>query len=610
MSDSLQVRKSLNFSTRTLVDNWHSVESDRYPNNEAQSTPMATFKAEGCKNIDPVSNDVNAEVHALLSRLKQLVGKVNVNQFLDELKEVNTSGRSEESMSTDSESSDENIKKAEQPKARFALTSQQIAREHDRSNSSAGQVDERSRYMLGANRFSIRASQLPDDLLNYVSGTKLLRANTRTPNFTMSPDPYACLSSPGKPLQAASNPISLAAASLSEKVNTTSETTFENANFQEFCVIGVESDMLFGLKSLERSSLQPTEVSCVYPTATDRLALVSNLNDYCFPFGAELRYVTRKELDRLNALSNLDVNANGTAFHNSKQSYGLQYQIMQFTDTVGVVHYATCVISSEPLERVGRQLHENMDLLQKKTRASNTIKRYMFFFAYKRKVRENRELRAKWASNMRNAHISIDGSLSVGSGLSKTGKASRSFFKAMRRVMGGGAAFHPPHLASGHESSSGSGSTASGSTGSISEESDNESPAQASGRPRASTVSSSYSRNNLSFHLSSPATPPSPRSAGRFTGGIATLLGSPLQRQRTVQSKFKGRALFTDFCAPTVFAEVHVDGSPSMSRTAALKLAESDRKVAVITQKAYCIISSQPMHALFFQVRTLFSVLI
>ena len=49
-------------------------------------------------------------------------------------------------------------------------------------------------------------------------------------------------------------------------------------------------------------------------------------------------------------------------------------------------------------------------------------------------------------------------------------------------------------------------------------------------------------------------------------------------------------------------AELLIDGSPSKSPHLMRKLDRSTRKIAVVTQRAYCIISSKPLHLIYFQV--------
>mmetsp|Transcript_23528 Transcript_23528/g.39198 ORF Transcript_23528/g.39198 Transcript_23528/m.39198 type:complete len:740 (-) Transcript_23528:1954-4173(-) len=89
--------------------------------------------------------------------------------------------------------------------------------------------------------------------------------------------------------------------------------------FAEFCIIGVLNSIIEGSKALDYSTLQPTEISSVYTAAsgglvslhqevnTAAMPIIGNLHEYCFPFGAQLKYVTRKELGLLrssNSLSN------------------------------------------------------------------------------------------------------------------------------------------------------------------------------------------------------------------------------------------------------------------------------------------------------------------
>lgn len=80
--------------------------------------------------------------------------------------------------------------------------------------------------------------------------------------------------------------------------------------------------------------------------------------------------------------------------------------------------------------------------------------------------------------------------------------------------------------------------------------------------------------------------------------------GSPLSRQRSYSYDSPARPIReSDLVTSNLgAAQVLVDGSPLKTSSFYRKLDQSNRKVALVTQRAYCIISDKPMHALFFQV--------
>lgn len=580
--DTTRVRPSILYSPSTVQKLVENLRAENNDDSDRRKTQTDENHGNYAMKLNKSSSNSDGEVYELLARLKQLVGDVNVNPILEQLnlrKQKDCATLSEQPLTLDDKNLSKEVVCTEPNKktklnARFALSSPKVIQDTGSnvfddeidddfpSGNSTMRTEEYSRYSLGSNRFSKRASQLSSEILTYVNGNKLLRTTSRS--TLLPPDPYACLSpSKGRLIKAHSTSV----------IPIPSETLVvdsppENENFQEFSIIGVQSDMLCGLKSLELTSLQPTEVSSAFPADVGRQAIVSNLNEYCFPYGAELRYVNRKELDQLNALSKSDVNASGTAFHNSTHSYGLKYQIMQFTDMEGTVYYATCVISSEPLERVSPQLHANMEVLQNNIAASNMIKRYFTFFLHKKKMRENDALTAKWVSNIAKSRVNSIMTTSAeteGSSADSKGTKKTSIFKVFKRVIGiatkgnGGAAALNSSTSGGSNSEAGKG----------------QSPVSGATRPRKLNGD------------------------GKFVSPV----GSPLLRQRS-RSLCEGglRTSSADSDSSGVFAEVHVDGSPSKGKISARQINQSNKKVALLTQKAYCIISSQPLHSLFFQV--------
>jgi len=433
------------------------------------------------------------------------------------------------------------------------------------------------------------------DTLNYVNGSKLLRNTTRS--SLMTPDPYAFMSPVGG--DKAKKHFSFEVSDENTPKTPLSKSS-KASNFAEFCVIGVQNDMLNGIKSLENSSLQPTEVIDLFPSELDRVAIVGNLNEYCFPYGAELKFVTHNELEDLKHISYPANSARpGTSFHNSSSSYGMQFQIMQFTDVNSVVYYATCVISPEPLEQVSPVLQQNMSALQNLVAASNTIKRYLAYFVHRRKQALNEELNAEWQLNLEKSRDLYHGG-SRGAGGNKSTVSSvtftssndskvvkhKSLFKALKKAIGG---LRP---------NKGGGSVAGSND---------------SGKMTTTNKRDNKRRTNSEDTLSVTTSPQSiattrktlPPLGSLVNSPLRSVAGSPLVRQRSMSHDSPARASRdsdSDAASHDGAAQVHVDGSIVRTSTFHKRVNRSNRKVALVTQRAYCIISDKPMHALFFQV--------
>eukprot|EP01032_Pedospumella_encystans_P020059 gene20059-22797_t len=558
---------------------------------------------------DETVDEVEDEVYSLISRLRQLVGDIDSQPILDQLrtkldKEKATKVSEEEPPKALRIETDDRSAGKPKQNTRFTLPSPLIIKEKavweerpDSPIASAGPAEgpfqrpslsSTSRYSLGQNRFSLRAQEISADTLNYVNGSKLLRNTTRS--AMMTPDPYAFIS----PVAAdtAKKHFSFNMSAKSSSITPPSKTSTQTTNFAEFCVIGVENDMLVGLKSLENSSLQPTEVIDLYPGEASRAAIVGNLNEYCFPYGAELKYMTHKDLENLKAISQVPSTAKpGTSFHNSSNAFGLQFQIMQFTDVHSVVYYATCVISPEPLEHVCPTLQANMHNLLNLIAASNTIKRYLAYFVHRKKQALNEELNAEWQHNLEKARDlgitgraggtkSVVSSITFGSSTdSKSMNKPKSFFRSLKKAIGG--------------LRSGTGSLLGGSTESVKGVSNLNSTG---GTDTGSEKGSPHQSMFKTFRQGSGSTLNSP-------------LVSPLVRQRSLShdSPALARAGSKNSSVEAVShvgaAQVHVDGSPAKaSKLLQGKLHRSNKRVALVTQRAYCIISDKPMHALFFQI--------
>jgi hypothetical protein len=383
-----------------------------------------------------------------------------------------------------------------------------------------------SRYSLGANRFSTRVSALPAEVLSYINGNKLLKPSTRPSLATPCKDPYATFAASHSlntaqlaPLLVKTNSESswLQGSSLGDTPGTgtgtgtntpASSRTSLNKNvfrstassiFTEFCVIGVQSDMIAGLKCLENTSLQPTEICEIYHASgrngglggrvgvgvgkgglnseddfageekedeeEDEAPLVGNLHEYCFPHGAELRYITYKEMDAMHHCGGASSSTGnstdyfsrsggiaaggggggGAGLHgcNSRQQGMLSYQIMQFTDATNTVFYATCVISTEPIVQPTDSLLANLDSLQNSMAASNTIKRFIRYYIYRKKRSMLQEMNALWERNISNAKSTSILSGATDDGTSDTSKMQpkKSIFRVLKKAIG--ASFKP-----------------------------------------------------------------------------------------------------------------------------------------------------------------------
>jgi len=613
---------------------------------EISSTPSTNYKPRR-NRTDPSENktlskeDMEDEVYALLFRLRQLVGDIDTKPILEKLEQkrlANLPSAENKVAPNTSFKMLDTKSNGKNKTARFALTSPVVMNRHEQSKMWASvdsgdieaeaeaesgvttsRTNRSSRYSLGSNRFSTRARQLSIGTLNYVGGNKLLRTNTK--QSVLSPDPYACMS-PNKLVRG--NTLGLGSVSMDTPPSNFSakshgpeiELDRGPANFVEFCVVGVESALLSGEKPLEVSSLQPTEVISMFPIDPCTDAVVGNIHEYCFPFGAELRSVTRRELDQLSVTANT-THAVGGGKNSGKTSHqplfgqpapssvgsipGLHYQIMQFTDSTGVVFYAVCVVSTEPVEIVSPELQCNLEELQNSVAAANIIKRYLAYFVHRKKQFLNEQLNAKWQENIAKTRTKSMASVTsyLTSTETKSGKSSsnRSIFKAFKRVIG--ASFKPNKSeSSGSVSWLGNGKKAnsydkgSDANGSIS----NESP----------TISVNPKRMGMghkdSILHNSPGSYDSPMLVRQRSHSL-TSPGSEADRVRSIDELDGVASLSnTGISLALSSAEVGVDGSPYQSRSLANKLDQSNKKVAVLTQRAYCIISDKPLHAIFFQI--------
>jgi hypothetical protein len=559
------------------------------------------------------------EVYSLLSRLQQILGDIDTGPILEKLSQRHGKGNNNSAIEASSESRImpnlsfklvDAKKNGKERTARFALSSpviinNQEAGKHvsysdptDYNTEDLGGESTKStartrfsRYSLGSNRFSARARQLSLGTLNYVGNKKLLRSDSR--QSLSSPDPYAVMS----PSKAGKHPQPLAGTldgAVDECPMPSGNLLMRNnPNFAEFCVIGIQADMINGLKSLENSTLQPTEVLHMYPIDPSREAVVSNLHEYCFPYGAELKFATHRDLDQLKCGS-------PSRMGSSNNSHGLKYQIMQFTDAAGVVYYAVCVIGCEPIEQVNADLMRNMAVVQNSIAASDAIKRYIRAYLYRRKQAANAELNAKWIENMRELRAKSMSTRSVAS----EGRSSKGgFFKAVKRTMG--ISFKPMKEALRFHTSDHSHSTTDRLSDTNSSLANSPAP-PAFGKRLAMTNQPPTSADNTPTR-SPPGESPMikrQRSKSFASPARASLLGESTKDDREAlgvpnSTSTRGRRTLLR----RSFGDADADFSPQSSRALQEHLERSSRPVAMLTERAYCIISDKPMHAIFFQVR-------
>jgi hypothetical protein len=113
-------------------------------------------------------------------------------------------------------------------------------------------------------------------------------------------------------------------------VNEDSCSDSQRKNFLEFSVVGVNADILCGIKEPKRSRMQQAMVVDTYPPASSELILGDAISDFAMPHGAwlELAY---------------DM---ATAEAIVKRSPD-QYHILQFSDKHGTPSYACCLTVTE-----------------------------------------------------------------------------------------------------------------------------------------------------------------------------------------------------------------------------------------------------------------------
>jgi len=445
------------------------------------------------------------------------------------------------------------------------------------SSSNSSSVYERysSRYSLGVNRFSSTASKISSGTLSYINKDKLLNSSTRTPsklpntlssrsssNYTFSGEGYASALSSSK-----------------TEVMDTMHPTTEIPIFEEFYEIGISANILHGVEQLRVSSLQPTEITSLHPERN--VPIIHNLNEYCFPDGARLQYCSQKELSDLE---------------NSVAS--LRYQIMQFTDESNSTYYATCIISTEPLYSVRYELMRNLDGLMEFVAAINVIKRYIRFFIYKKKRIQERKLNAMWSININQVRRSSGGSFEpTATDASKIDPSKEKFriLKAFKKAIG--KSFHPnknnkkgggPWRESHSHNLKTVVINADFSAG-ISKS------AMRSGDPLNRSVITvedldldplDYPQTSMSFDQGDCyLTPKGKTTTTRRTLGTEDIKTSHKHSIIDLVDAIKLRATSDD---------------NNMHSLTAVGLLSN--RTAVVTEKAYCILSTKPMHVLYFQV--------
>lgn len=255
---------------------------------------------------------------------------------------------------------------------------------------------ESSRYSLGVNRFSMSASKLSMDTLNYINKDKILNASSRTPSKTSVSSVISSTIQQQQQSQRQSNNKSEYNLNPKEPLNntqiiddnhnltTTYNTNISNELFTEFCEIGVSAKILDGIDILRMSTLQPTMILDSYPEKP--FALINNIHEYCFPNGAQLNYCTKKEFDVLR--------------NTSSSTNSLKYQIMQYTDESHTTFYAASIISIEPLYDISLALITNLNDLMEFIAAANIIKRHIRYYLFRSKRRISKELDAVWSKSI------------------------------------------------------------------------------------------------------------------------------------------------------------------------------------------------------------------
>lgn len=320
-----------------------------------------------------------------------------------------------------------------------------------------------------------------------------------------------------------------------------------DGNFLEFCAVGVDRAVLSGFEPPQRTHLQPSQLLDLFPARDPACPspIIETISDYCFPYGTVMRLVSgQEEIDRIEQAPIRD------AFH-----------VMQFMDATGNPTFASCLTVTELIDPPNEVVVENLTELKSMEHACDTIKRFL------RRILEGsltKPLLSKSSATARPQQTPQKGTAaSVGSAL-------------MSRISAWSARKTPSRF-----------------TGNAAETPRTSIFSQVQGKPDADSLDTHshgasvtperlmYNPNGLAEFFSDENSICSDSESidGDSDGGKVgsredILLRPPMQRRRTSST------VSSNTVAPNAVRTPHM----------------------ILTQRAYCIVSTKPLHTFFFKV--------
>lgn len=136
----------------------------------------------------------------------------------------------------------------------------------------------------------------------------------------------------------------------------------DTTNFFEFCSVGVDRAILSGYDLPQRSSLQPPQLLDLFPIRDPSMpaSVIPQIADYCFPFGVQLQLVPEHDAAALRSSPPRD-----------------EYHILQFTDAIGAQTFACCLTVTELIDAPNAVVVENLAELRDLEEAADTLKRFL-----------------------------------------------------------------------------------------------------------------------------------------------------------------------------------------------------------------------------------------
>lgn len=133
-------------------------------------------------------------------------------------------------------------------------------------------------------------------------------------------------------------------------------------NFLEFCCVGVDRAILSGFEPCRRSLLQPPQIIDVFPTRDPACPapIIETIADYCFPEGVRLELVSgQTDIDRVAQAPPPDT-----------------LHVLQFSDANGKPTYGAVLIVTELLEAPNDLTVESLQELSDLKRAAAVLQRF------------------------------------------------------------------------------------------------------------------------------------------------------------------------------------------------------------------------------------------